>query len=100
MSESAKAAADPRPDDELLRAYRDPEHDDDGRALTAIYHRHREEVLDMLEAEGLTRREAEKRVGAVFLRALNREECNLRLRDLLVNEARMVAHDADWMPVL
>ena len=100
MRESAKAAADPRPDDELLLAYRDPEDDDDGRALTTIYHRHREEVLQMLVAEGLSRREAEERRGAVFLRALNREECNLPLRDLLVSEARLVAHDPDWMPVV
>lgn len=91
-------AADPRPDDELLRAYRDPEQDDDGRALTAIYHRHRGEVLQILEAQGLSRDQAEERGGAVFLRALNREDCDLPLRELLASEAQMVAHDPDWRP--
>lgn len=97
MNELAKEA-DPRPDDELLRAYRDPELDDDGRALLAIYQRHREEVLQTLEDEGLPGRVAGERVGAVFLRALNREDSDHPLRDLLLGEARVVAHDPDWMP--
>ena len=91
-------AVDPRSDDELLRAYRDTELDDDGRALVAIYNRHRDDVLRILESEGLSRPEAEERRGAVFIRALNREASEEPLAALLVTEARMVAHDPNWMP--
>ena len=90
--------SDARSDDDLLRAYRDTEQDDDGRALLTIFTRYRGEALQTLMEEGLSQHEAEERLGAVFLRGLNREDSDLPLRDLLVSEARVVAHDPAWMP--
>lgn len=97
MNEPAEAP-DPRSDDELLRAYRDPEMDDDGGASASIFHRHRDAVLQLLLDEGLASEEAEERIGMVFLRALNREHADEPLRVLLRMEAGEVAHDPDWRP--
>lgn len=90
---------DTRTDDELLLAYRDPEHDDDGQALNAIYNRHRDYVLRTLAAEGLTVSGMDDRVGEVFLRALNREVVDRPLSEILADEARAVAHGSDREPV-
>lgn len=89
-------APDPRTDVELLHAYR--EGDEDGRALPEIYRRHRDKVLQVLEDEGLPPREADDRIGAVFLRALSRDSSSEPLRETLCDEARAVAHDPDWLP--
>jgi hypothetical protein len=97
MDEIAQAL-DSRSDDELLRAYRDPEMDDDGCALTSIFHRHRDAVLQLLLDEGLANGEAEERIGMVFLRALNREHADEPLHDLLRMEAAEVVRDPDWRP--
>lgn len=91
-------APDPRSDDELLRAYRDPEMDNDGCALTSIFRRHKDAVLELLRDEGLATEAAEERIGMVFLRALNREHADEPLDDLLRMEAAQVARDPDWRP--
>jgi hypothetical protein len=59
--------ADSRSDDELLRAYLDPALDDDGEAFNEIWCRYRDDVRWILEAEGLSSMEAEKRIGSVFI---------------------------------
>ena len=89
-------APDPRSDAQLLDAYRDG--DGDGRALPEIFRRYSHAVLSVLEAEGMTCDEADAPVGAVFIRALNREPGDDSLRDALLAEARSVAHDPDWLP--
>lgn len=91
--------ADPS-DAELLRAYLDPATDDDGEAFNTIYCRYRDEVRRTLELEGLPPREAENRVGSVFIKALDVEPSDSlpSLPDLLRTVAREVAHDSDWTP--
>jgi hypothetical protein len=90
---------DARTDDELLRAYRDPEYDDDGRALLTILRRHLDFVVRGLAAEGLSVSASDDRVGAVFLRALNREVVDRPLAAMLAEESRAVAHDPVWQTV-
>jgi hypothetical protein len=88
--------ADTRADAELLRAYLVP--DNDGLAFNSIYCRYRDEVRACLEDEGLKSGEAEQRIGAVFIRALDRtpESGPDSLREMLLGIAREVAHDPDW----
>ena len=89
---------DTRSDAELLRAYLDPAVDDDGIAFNTIYARYRDEVRQRLELEGLSPQEAEKRVGAVFIRALDRdpEDVPASLPEMLPGVAKEVAHDPHW----
>jgi hypothetical protein len=90
---------DTRPDAELLRAYRDPDNDDDGRALNTIYFRHRDEVVRALADEGLSVDVSDERVGEVFLRALNGETVDSPLAELLRDAAHAVAHDLVEKPI-
>lgn len=53
-----------------MRRYND-ETDDDGEPVRAIYMRYRDIVRSELEAAGLSPVDAETRVGAVFIQALN-----------------------------
>jgi hypothetical protein len=92
-------APDTRTDDELLLAYRDPDHDDDGRALFSILRRHLDAVVRELACEGVFVSESDDRVGAVFLQALNREVVDRPLPEMLAEEARAVAHDPVWKQV-
>lgn len=79
---------DPRPDVELLDAYR--RDDDNGQAFLAILYRYRRFVRERLEREGLQPEEAERSVGAVFIRALNSDR-ESPLSELLLAEAIQVA---------
>ncbi|HEX6749884.1 MAG TPA: hypothetical protein VF092_21505 [Longimicrobium sp.] len=87
------------PDDELLRRHWDSGSGDAGVAFSVIYFRYRETVRDAMEAAGLSRTAAEERVGAVFIRGLNRESGGApggSLRDHLLAVAARVAVDPDW----
>src|SRR5687768_6016642 len=89
-------------DGELQRAWFD-EGDDDGLAFNEVYRRYRDLVRAEMEAAGLGLREAEDRVGSVFLRArYESAEIPLTgsLRDRLFIVARAVAVDPNWMPPL
>lgn len=95
-----QSVAEHLPDDELLRRYLADEPDDDGETFMAIYTRHRLAVRAELEAAGLPPQEAENRVGAVFMRALDQhpDSAELSLRDRLLVLAREVAQEHDWTP--
>jgi hypothetical protein len=89
-------------DNELLRRYRTPGTETvAAEAFIEIYRRYRARARNALEAEGLDRREAEQRLGAVFIRALDRRAdipAGMPLAELLMKAAREVATDPDWMP--
>lgn len=97
MSELIGGGDDPRSDEELLQAYQS-DADDNGEAWTAIYLRYRGMVRHRLEAEGLGPPEAEHRVGAVFIRVLNAEGETRPLRQMLEEEAAVVAQLPEWNP--
>jgi hypothetical protein len=92
---------DEQSDAELLRRYQDESADDDGEPFMAIYMRYRDTVRTELEAGGLSPADAENRVGAVFIRALNdspqRDEVPLRER--LFALAREIGGADDWHPL-
>jgi hypothetical protein len=92
---------DDQSDAELLRRYHDESADDDGEPFMAIYMRYREAVRAALEAAGLSAADAENRVGAVFIRALNERERDGRvfLRERLLALAREIGSDQHWQPL-
>lgn len=90
---------DTRPDAELLRVYRDPDNDDDGRALNTIYFRHRDAVVRALADEGLSVDVSDERVSAVLLCALNSEPEDRSWPDILRDAAHAVAQDLAGKPV-
>lgn len=85
---------DDRSDEELLATYQG-ELDDDGRSLATIWHRHHRRVRTCLEAAGVVC-PSEDQVGAVFLRALNRQDVDGSLKERLTREAQELAQDPDW----
>ena len=93
--------ANSRTDDELLRTYLDPDVDDDGEAFNAIWCGYRDEVRRLLEEVGLSAKEAENRVGAVFIIALDRDASDPphTLREILHRIAHEVARDPQWRPI-
>lgn len=92
---------DEQSDEELLRRYQDESADDDGEPFMAIYMRYRDTVRVELEAAGLSPADAENRVGAVFIRALNdppqRDEC--RCESDCFALAREIGGADDWHPL-
>lgn len=89
--------ADHPSDAALLRLWlEDP---DCGETFIAVYGRFREAVRDEMESAGLAPREAEDRVGAVFIRAEETRESlpvDTPLRARLLAVAREVAADPAW----
>jgi hypothetical protein len=88
-------------DDELLRRCVGDPVDDDGEAFLAIYTRWRDPVRNELESVGLSPREAEDRLGTVFIRALDPDQqipATMPLQERLMRFAREVAADAEWAP--
>lgn len=80
-------------DEELVRLYLSGT-EGAGEAFFAIYGRYRATVRGELEAAGLSAREAENHVGAVFTRALDPSRhigAEIDLRALLINHARDIA---------
>lgn len=91
---------DEQSDAELLRQYRDEATDNDGEPFMAIYMRYRDTVRAELEAAGLLPADAENRVGAVFIRALNDppQREGVPLRERLLALAREIGAADDWAP--
>lgn len=89
---------DDLPDEELRRRWTDENFEDAGHLFIAIYNRYRQPVRDELEAAGLTPRDAEERVGSVFLRAQESASAGGSLREVLLTVARAVARDSNWSP--
>jgi hypothetical protein len=102
MNMHPPAGNDPS-DDELQRAWLSEEESGIGEPpFMVIYNRYRVAVHDEMVRAGLDKREAENRVGSVFLRAQDDPEIppETPLRDRLLTVARKVATDADWTPEL
>lgn len=91
---------DEQSDAELLRRYQDESADDDGEPFMVIYMRYRDTVRAELEAAGLTPADAENRVGAVFIRALNDppRRDGVSLRERLLALAHEIGAADDWAP--
>jgi hypothetical protein len=90
---------DEESDEELLRWYQDESTDHNGEPFMVIYMRYREPVRAEMEAAGLTPADAESRVGAVFIRAMNDAQSDgVTLRERLVALARALAADPEWHP--
>lgn len=91
---------DEQSDAELLRRYQDESVDDDGEPFMAIYMRYRDTVRAELEAARLSPADAENRVGAVFIRALNDppQRDGVSLRESLLALAREIGAADDWAP--
>jgi hypothetical protein len=88
-------------DDELLRRCVGDPADDDGEAFLAVYTRWRDPVRNELESAGLSAREAENRLGTVFIRALDPDQkipATMALQERLMRFAREVAADTEWAP--
>ena len=88
-------------DDELLRRCVGSPVDDDGEAFLAVYTRWRDRVRNELESAGLSPREAENRLGTVFIRALDPDQqipATTPLQERLMRFAREVAADTEWAP--
>lgn len=86
-------------DADLQAAWLDDEHEDSGETFITVYNRYRDEVREAMVLTGLEPREAENRVGSVFLRA--REAVvpvDMPLRERLLKVARTVANDPEWSP--
>jgi hypothetical protein len=86
-------------DDELFACYTSG-NDTDGSAFLAMYARYRPVVRAELERAGLAPREAERRIGLVFVRALDGAAplAAVSLRDHILTTARDVAHERDFSP--
>jgi hypothetical protein len=90
----------PPSDEELWSAYVGGDPRASGEAFIGIYRRYRDTMRSTMEAAGLSGREAERRVGAVFMRALDANDGRvLPLRVRLEEAARAVAADPDWSSV-
>jgi hypothetical protein len=75
--------------------------DDDGEAFLAVYTRWRDAVRKELESAGLSPREAENRLGTVFIRALDPDQqipATIPLQERLMRFANEVAADPEWVP--
>jgi hypothetical protein len=92
----------PEPSDtDLLSAWLSEEEDGagTGEAFLVVYSRYRVAVHDEMVQAGLERREAENRVGSVFLRAQDAPvPPDTPLRERLMAVAREVAADPHWKP--
>jgi hypothetical protein len=92
---------DEQSDEELLRRNQDDATDNDGEPFMAIYMRYRDTVRAALEAAGLSPADAENRVGAVFIQALNDppQRDGVLLRERLLALARDIEVSDDWHPL-
>jgi hypothetical protein len=93
--------ADELTDEELLSRYvrEDSGEGEHGEIFLAILHRYRNSVRREMEAAGLAAAESERRVGTVFVRALDPPEgppAGVDLRELALSVARHVAADSKW----
>jgi hypothetical protein len=83
-------------DEELWCAFMGDDPRMAGEAFIVIYTRYRDTMRSTMEAAGLSSREAENRVGSVFMRALDANDGNpLPLRVRLKEAAQAVAADPD-----
>jgi hypothetical protein len=91
---------DEQSDEELLRRYQDDATDNDGEPFMAIYMRYRDTVR-AVEAAELSPADAENRVGAVFIQALNDppQRDGVLLRERLLALARDIEVSDDWHPL-
>jgi hypothetical protein len=90
----------PPSDEDLWSAYVGDDPRASGEAFIVIYTRYREAMRSTMEAAGLSGREAENRVGSVFVRALDASDGrSLPLRVRLEYAARAVAAEPDWNSV-
>jgi hypothetical protein len=88
-------------DAELLRSWVTGDQESAGETFISIYARYRDTVRGELEAAGLTPREAEDRLGAVFVVAERMRADvppEIALADRLVAAAREVAADPNPTP--
>lgn len=95
------ASLDDLSDGELLRRCVGDPADDNGEAFLAVYTRWRDPVRNELESAGLSPREAENRLGTVFIRALDPDQqvpATMPLQERLMRSAREVAADTEWTP--
>ena len=97
MSRTLSGPGSERSDAELLAAWLDDDHEDNGETYLAIYTRFRDAVREAMVRCGLPPREAEQRVGSVFHRTRDTLfPTDTPLPDRLLAVARGVADDPDW----
>ena len=90
-------APDGTSDEELWHAYNGDDAAGSGEAFIRIYTRYRDHMRSTMEAAGLSEGEAENRVGAAFIRALEEHGgADIPLRTRLEESARRVAADPNW----
>ena len=89
-------APDGTSDEELWRAYTSDDAAQSGEAFIRIYTRYRDHMRSTMEAAGLSEGEAENRVGAAILRALEDSAADIPLRTRVEESARRVAADPHW----